>query len=458
MNVQRQSKFKHAPSGVSYHGGAQPPSLPHTNAAIASLSEDESTSLNDSSVLTSSSNRASRAGEFSRPPQDELEKEWVLFSPEASDDDDEDSGQATPQMVPSPANSGHATPLFLPAHNGSGSFLSQIQIANPPSLDSSLSCDAVERINAWRLKQSRELLTQLAKRERRASTQTAATNGLGFVDSNISEWGLPEEEEEDYLGHLHTKIAAALGKSLCTRDLDCSAQAGLNTSLIAQELTEILKAADPHQAAVKFLVDAAHSDYRARQSQVLSQALHAILDPSISLASPSASASRKTSTLQSCAPQTAHWKRLAKKLVHEILIPENDAVLEIMMGERYIDPGRTGSHYASYGKYTKPVAAYTTKTSCDILEDAAKASSRPGVRPCGDGSVRDLTATEVHARLPGSSLKALHAGVSPDALVLLEYLRERLLGPLAPGGLVCRAETSQAHYWDQSSAGTSEVW
>lgn len=450
MNVQRQSTFKHAPSapsGVPYHG-AQPPSLPH--AVIANLSEDESTSFDDS-VLTNSSIRVGRAGDFSRPPQDALEKEWVLFSPESSDD--EESVQATPQIVPSPAGSGHATPLFLPTHNGSGSFLSQIQIANAPSLDSSLSSDTVERINAWRLKQSRELLTQLARRERRAS-QPASTDGFGSVDSNISEWGLPEEEDdEDYLGHLHSEIAAALSGSSCNSSTQSSVS---NASLIAQELTEILKAADPHQAAVKFLVDAANSDYQARQSQVLSQALHAILDSSISLASPYIST--KTSTPQTAAPQTTQWKRLAKKLVREILSPESDTVLEIMMGERYVDPSRPGSHYDSYGKYTKPVAAYTTKTSCDILDTAAKASSRPGFKPCGGGSVRELTATEVHARLPGSSLKALHAGVSPDALVLLEYLRERLLAPLTPGIPVCRAETSQEHYWEQSSAGTSEVW
>lgn len=378
----------------------------------ASRSDYESSSI----ALTANSNIISQIDSSSsdgndsnaRPAnrlqsQSSLDQEWIVFSPveedEGEDDDNDedivdqensytddglerhDLGAATPRP-------GALTPLAFPAHNGSGSFLDQLNqsmavaAVAAASENSSLSTKSLDRINAWRINQSQHILNEFTRLEKRNRLKAAATTSaaaatatdasssgtLPSVDSRISSWGLPEEEDdEDYLLHSHDEIAAALARSESLSSGSLSARSALAVSIIAEELSHILGTDTPFEAAVRLILTAAEEAHQTAQRQdALDLALNAILDPTLSLDSgstsrhytstgtntPTPASVAAASTKQSPDQQTL-WQYIKTKVLYDF-IGLNDEILEIILGMRFVDPDADAASAAAAAEKEQP--------------------------------------------------------------------------------------------------------
>lgn len=436
-----------------------------------------------------------------------LDKEWVIFSPEEGSEEDHDS--SSNDLDDENENEIRPTALSFPGHNGSGSFLDLLNrsisssaiVAAATTSSTTLSSATVDRINAWRINQSQHILLQFKKLER-TRRESEVSNGSGnttnLVSSEISSWGLPEEEEEDedYIAQSHEEIAAALSSTSSISPTSQSTSASL-ASLILQDFHQILNSSAPYQAAIRLLATATENAQNKQQQQALDHALNAILDPSVSLTGSSSSTepaeTASAATVESVksrigsnelrARHSILWDFITQTVLYNNFIGVNDKLLQVIMGEQFLGSHikNTGSdisssqHYTGYGNYLShtsssiaSVPRYSRQTCSEILDAAAKASVRHILYPefrssssssssssplYGRGcytksatSVVDFMRTSQRLRLgvpaasppsnipvtassTASSIKALHAGVSPNALVLLDFLRSRLFAP-----------------------------
>ena len=304
--------------------------------------------------------------------QSSLEQDWIVFSPDQHDD---------VELNPVPTT-GTITPLAFPAHNGTGSFLDQLNesvaaaaaaaAAATAASNSSLSSATMDRINAWRINQSQHILNEFTKLEmrNRRKSQSVKSGSTGTVDSTLSSWGLPEEEDdEDYMIHTHDEIARALSANFDASPSSSSynSRSALAASIIADELAHIMGSGTPYETAVRLLLTAAENAHQVYQQDALDQALNAILDPSLSLNptqtrsysytnSPEPTGSTTptpTSIAKSSGDKETLWQYITTKVLYDF-IGLTDEIMEVIMGERFIDPDATKSEKTSSNSISIP--------------------------------------------------------------------------------------------------------
>lgn len=304
--------------------------------------------------LTSISNNEYDSNASVRPGR-KLDEDWVVFSPAETN--------------------GTVTPLAYPSHNGAGSFLSQLEQAFPSS---SMSDHTVERINQWRLNQSQHILNEFTKlEERRGGAAESAVN------DQINSWGLPQNEVDD-IPHSVTGTAAAASAGhvtdrIYTHDeialaLSVGLSAPTSTAFNLGHHRNIHRnhtLAKHHEDTVKLIIAALENVHQAYQQDVLDQALNSILHPEQSELRQSSyqpwsqregrhSASPPPSTPST--PSSSIWKYIKSKVLGLYdFIGLNDEVLEIILGERFINPDSESiGSYSDYGNYLTPATNIST--------------------------------------------------------------------------------------------------
>lgn len=525
------------------------------------------TSDNGSSVaLTVNSNIISHIGSSSednysdpRPAQSQqqsLDQAWVVFDPleqgesdeysNEGDDDHDLSAWGTNKnepgaATPTPRVDGTLTPLAFPAHNGSGSFLDQLNqsmaaaaaAAAAASTESSLLSDkSMDRINAWRINQSQHILKEFSRLEKRSRLKAQAsqqqqdnlhspsgaastTTSSASVDSHVSSWGLPEEEDdEDYLLHSHDEIAAALAGPDIASSSSLSSRSAMAVSIIAEELSHILGNNTTFETAVRLILNAAEEAYQTiHRPDALDQALNAILDPSLSLdfsaqsglytstgTSTPTPASVAAASAQQSKCETTLWQFIKTKVLHDF-IGLNDEILEVIFGERFIDPDQTDKEqksssqakstkqsidiskgisecrqagsYSEYGNYMSKNGAPSASppnSFSKVLE--RKASKKQGSSSNTDTGANQRLVQQVSHELMSALRKkqqkrsTLHKrpsaaqqppttspmSVSVSALQVRDVLRARLMQDLASTS----PSASASHYYAESSVGSSK--
>lgn len=397
-----------------------------------------------------------------------------MFSPQEEDYED-DLEVETP--TPTPTH-GTNTPLAFPAHNGSGSFLDQLNrsVAAAATDSSPLSSATMDRINAWRINQSQHILnefTRLEKRNRRKSQSVAVsqstTSSSETVDSTLSSWGLPEDEDdEDYLMHSHDRIAVALGDDSLPESgpgtsSSLSSRSALAVSIIAKELSSILGTKTSYEAAVRLILTAAENASHSYHQDALDQALNAILDPSLSLNTAHSSRAYTSTGANTPTPATVaanaqmskdqqtFWQFITTKVLYDF-IGLNDEILEVILGERFIDPDastvvnedlersvsqgiyecRQAHSYSEYGNYIKtPTPSPPAQSYMKML--ASNSKPKP-VQNSGRRLSNNLVSVLTQGRTAASKSElkspsqSQHLARSSSSLALHELLRSRLAG------------------------------
>lgn len=257
--------------------------------------------------------------------QERNTNEWVVFSP-----------------------TGTATPLAMPGHNGSGSF------------DGLLSEATVDRINQWRINQSQHILTEFQKLERR-KWEKGSNGNVYYNNSELESWGIPSnlvspQESKEEGVYTHDEIARALGSGK------------------QEEVDDV----------VRLIVAALENVQQGYQQDVLDQALNAILYPNDqgSMAStPTPETYRQQHTVK---PNTGNpiWKYITSKVLGLYdFIGMNDDLLEVILGERFIDPkddsfpakkpssstSTSSRPYSDYGNYLDTSKSASSSTSVSTV-------------------------------------------------------------------------------------------
>lgn len=476
----------------------------------------------DSNVISQlDSGESDDVSQVTRPPassQRSLDQEWIVFSPRP--DEDEQDPASTP------AARGRTAPLSFPAHNGAGSFLDQL---NAPELGGpsqsatlpSLSTATADRINAWRINQSQHILNEfykLEKRNRRKSQSASSSSGTtssSEVDSKISSWGLPEEEDdEDYMMHTHNRIAAALSGSFFTSPETMSSQSALAISIISEELSNILRSDTPYDAALRLLLTAAEHAHQTYHQDALDQALSAILDPTLSLQSPNCSSQPFSSTgantptpatmaasARSSKNNESLWEYIKNKVLYDF-IGLNDEILEVILGERFIDPDakseslssivsqgiiecRQSGSYADYGQYmSTPTPSPPDKSYMKMLKSTTTTTSATSPPPADrrhqskvklsqdlasvlrkrQRTIRQSnqanTSSESHISHNNSHIHAhSHPVSAAKAMAMREILQSRLLadlqGQTATTSTLDQSSQQQQHLLDDTAVSVS---
>jgi hypothetical protein len=320
-------------------------SMHHTASENFIIHADHHTSLSNNEYDSNARGRPGR----------KLDEDWVVFSPAETN--------------------GTVTPLAYPSHNGAGSFLSQLEQAFPSS---SMSDHTVERINQWRLNQSQHILNEFTKlEERRGGAAESA------VDGQINSWGLPQNEVDD-INHTATGTAAAASAGPVTDrvythdEIALALSVGLSTpASTAFNLGHHRNShgnhtlAKHHEDTVKLIIAALENVHQAYQQDVLDQALNSILHPEQSELRYSPyqpwrqregqyTASSPPSTPST--PSLSIWKYIKSKVLGLYdFIGLNDEVLEIILGERFINPDSESIRsYSDYGNYLTPATNIST--------------------------------------------------------------------------------------------------
>ncbi|KAK9245812.1 hypothetical protein V1506DRAFT_537164 [Lipomyces tetrasporus] len=250
------------------------------------------------------------------------EEEWVLFSAgegssvldfaveddeEESVQNEEDNVQDTHVVHPVGARpvDAHNSGFSFPQHDGHGSFAVTPRANHAPlSPSSSFSSDEVTaRINAWRLDQSEHLLRELQRLQARSANRRS---------DSISSWGIPAEEAEieddnESLDRVRLSFKGSEGFT--------------DSSPYDTGSFESIPAVCAAESMTKFsLIESQHRSGSVASSTRLS-----------------VSSRRRAQSLSADERPAGFWTRFTRRVIHDIM-GINDEVLDVLFGERFIDP------------------------------------------------------------------------------------------------------------------------
>ncbi|KAK9237880.1 hypothetical protein V1525DRAFT_432355 [Lipomyces kononenkoae] len=251
------------------------------------------------------------------------EEEWVLFSAAegssvldyAVEDDEEDEGNDEQEMhgdQPGAAQPVNAVSynFSFPQLDGNGSYAATPRANNLPlSPSSSFSSDDVTaRINAWRLDQSEHLLRELQRLQVRSASRRSGS---------ISSWGIPAEEAEieneaDAESFDRVRLSFRDSEGLTdsftydTASFECISPVGATESVTKGSLLESQRRSGSFASSTRL----------------------------------SPSGRRHTQSISGDEGPVGFWTRFTRRVIHDIM-GINDEVLDVLFGDRFIDPSGT---------------------------------------------------------------------------------------------------------------------
>ncbi|KAK9447719.1 uncharacterized protein V1518DRAFT_420227 [Limtongia smithiae] len=329
------------------------------------------------------------------------DEEWVLFSAgesssfdvdidEVDDDEDEeiddidedndeqefDDKVAAPVPI-APGSNHYADASTRLRHDASYLSATPSALATPTpqrtlaalsrSAASSYSSDEITaRINAWRIDQSEQLFRELRRHHTRAANRRS---------SSISSWGIPAEEEDE----TDDRSADADGEERYYEDNetdDSRAQSSRGRMLYASRAALADLGASESFARISLaesyrLLQEQQSIQQQQQQQQqrsvqLSAASHRIAGRATGqppyFAGDAAAADGTTATTSG-----GLWQRITRRVIHDIM-GLNDDVLDVLFGDRFMDPT------------ADVIIAATERTSTTSAPPAAGSTEDVGVR------------------------------------------------------------------------------